>query len=55
MSAVIHTEKAFEEALEHHLSTNGGYAVLPAEGYDPATALFPAEVLQFLQATQPQA
>jgi type I restriction enzyme R subunit len=55
MSAVIHTEKAFEEALEHHLSTNGGYAVLPAEGYDPATALFPAEVLQFLQTTQPQA
>jgi len=55
MPAVIHTEKAFEEALEHHLSTAGGYSVLPADGYNQATALFPAEVLNFLQTTQPQA
>ncbi|HEX8349020.1 MAG TPA: type I restriction endonuclease, partial [Hymenobacter sp.] len=54
MPTAIHTEKAFEEALEYHLVSLGGYRVLPAEGYDPATALFPAEVLAFLQDTQPQ-
>ncbi|MBD2716076.1 type I restriction endonuclease subunit R [Microvirga sp. STR05] len=55
MATAIHTEKAFEEALEHHLVTAGGYHTLPAEFYDPATALFPTEVLAFLQKTQPQA
>ena len=55
MSAAIHTEKAFEEALEHHLTTQGGYATVAAATYDAATALFPAEVLGFLQDTQPLA
>ncbi|TDN40241.1 type I restriction endonuclease subunit R [Hymenobacter sp. UV11] len=55
MPAAIHTEKAFEEALEHHLTTSGGYQVLPAQGYDQAKALFPAEVIGFLQETQTQA
>ncbi|MDO7853425.1 type I restriction endonuclease subunit R [Hymenobacter convexus] len=55
MSTAIHTEKAFEEALEHHLLTAGGYTALAADTYDRATALFPVEVLQFLQDTQPQA
>ena len=55
MPAAIHTEKAFEEALEHHLVTSGGYHGLPAQGYDQATALFPAEVIAFFKDTQSQA
>ncbi len=55
MPAPIHTEASFEAAVEHSLTTAGGYAKLPAAGYDAATALFPQEVLAFWQATQPTA
>ena len=48
-----HTEYAFEAAIEHHLTTAGGYARGDRGGFDPHRALFPAEVLAFVKATQP--
>ncbi len=49
-----HTEYAFETAIEHHLTTTGGYVKGDRETFDPARALFPAEVIAFIQATQPK-
>lgn len=48
-----HTELAFETAIEHGLLARGGYLKGDPKGYDAATALFPDEVLAFLQASQP--
>ncbi len=50
-----HTEQAFENAIEHHLTTSGGYVKGDREGYDPHRAIFPTEVLAFIKATQPDA
>jgi type I restriction enzyme R subunit len=62
-----HKEKAFEAAIEHHLTTHGGYthgdnreyeasgsdlAKSPL-GYDRASALFPGVFISFVKATQP--
>ncbi len=49
----VHSEAAFESALEQTLLA-GGYIVQPREGYDHERALFPAAVLDFIRATQPQ-
>jgi type I restriction enzyme R subunit len=49
-----HTEKAFEAAIEQHLLSHGWAAGDPA-GFDRERALFPAELLAFVQATQPKA
>ena len=49
-----HTEHAFETAIEHHLTTAGGYEKGDREAFDPARALFPADVIAFIQATQPK-
>ncbi|MDX9976018.1 MAG: type I restriction endonuclease, partial [FCB group bacterium] len=49
-----HTEHAFETAIEHHLTTAGGYEKGDRETFDPARALFPAEVIAFIQAAQPK-
>ncbi len=49
---VDHRERAFETAIEHHLTTAGGYAKGDREGFDPHRAIFPAEVLAFIRATQ---
>jgi type I restriction enzyme R subunit len=48
-----YTEKAFETAIEHHLTSAGGYAAGDREGFDLERAIFPADVLAFIQATQP--
>lgn len=48
-----HTEHAFEAAIEHHLTTWGGYDTSDDDGFDPHRAIFPAEVLAFIKATQP--
>ena len=48
-----HTEDAFETAIEHHLTTVGGYAKGDREGFDLDRAIFPADVLAFIKATQP--
>ena len=48
-----HTEWDFETAIEHGLISNGGYAKGDPATYDPATALFPDEVIAFIRASQP--
>src|SRR5660398_155881 len=48
-----HTEYAFETAIEHHLTTAGGYVKGDRDGFDPHRAIFPADVLAFIKATQP--
>jgi len=49
-----HTEYAFETAIEHHLTTAGGYEKGDRDAFDPARALFPAEVIAFVRITQPK-
>ena len=50
---VDHKEIAFETAIEHHLTTVGGYVKGDRDGFDPHRAIFPADVLEFVKATQP--
>ncbi len=62
----IHTEDAFEKLIVEHLVLHGGYeprgctsfdpddALAVHAGYDVQRALIPAEVLAFVQATQPK-
>lgn len=52
----VHKEINFEVEICQHLAANGWlYAEGDAAGYDRAKALFPADVLAWVQATQPQA
>lgn len=48
-----HTEAAFETVIEAHLLANGYTSVEPG-GYDPARAIFPSVVLDFIRQTQPK-
>jgi type I restriction enzyme R subunit len=48
-----HTEEAFENAIENHLITAGGYEKGDRESFDPIRGLFPKDVISFIQATQP--
>lgn len=43
-----HTEYAFEAAIEHHLTTTGGYVSGDCDGFDLHRAIFPADVLAFI-------
>ena len=49
-----HTEYAFETAIEHHLTTAGGYEKGNRDSFDPERSLFPADVIAFVQETQPK-
>jgi len=52
----LHKEINFETEICQHLAANGWlYAEGDAAGYDRAHALFPADVLAWVQAVQPQA
>ena len=52
----VHKEISFEVEICDHLSANGWLcALVDAEGYDRARALFPADVLAWVQVTQPKA
>jgi len=52
----LHKEISFETEICQHLAAHGWlYAEGDAAGYDRARALFPADVLAWVQATQPQA
>ena len=52
----LHKEISFETEICQHLADHGWlYAEGDAAGYDRARALFPADVLAWVQATQPQA
>lgn len=50
----MHKEIDFENDIEQALLTHGGYAQGDPATYDAATALFPADVLAFVQKTQPK-
>jgi type I restriction enzyme R subunit len=52
----LHKEISFETEICQHLGAHGWlYAEGDAAGYDRARALFPADVLAWVQATQPKA
>ncbi len=52
----LHKEISFELEICQHLASNGWlYADGDAAGYDRARALFPADALAWVQATQPKA
>jgi type I restriction enzyme R subunit len=52
----LHKEISFEREICEHLATNGWlYAEGDTADYDRARALFPADVLAWVQATQPKA
>src|ERR1019366_7725591 len=52
----LHKEISFESEICEHLAAHGWlYAEGDAAGYDRARALFPADVLAWVQATQPNA
>jgi len=51
---VDHRERAFEAAIEHHLLTLAGYATGDPATFDRERALFPGELLAFVQETQPE-
>jgi type I restriction enzyme R subunit len=50
----IHTERTFEEAIEHSLLTHGGYHEAPRDAFDADMALLPSVLVGFLQETQPE-
>ncbi len=49
-----HTEHAFETAIEHHLTTAGGYEKGDWEAFDPQHGLFSQDVISFVQTTHPK-
>ena len=52
----LHKEISFENEICQHLAAHGWlYAAGDAQNYDRARALFPADVLAWVQATQPKA
>jgi len=52
----LHQEISFETEICHHLADHGWlYDDGDATAYDRARALFPADVLAWVQATQPKA
>lgn len=50
----MHKEIDFEKAIEHELISNGGYEKGDPYVYDAESALFPADVVAFVQHTQPK-
>lgn len=50
----MHKEIDFENDIEHALISSGGYEKGDPKTYDPETALFPADVVAFVQKTQPK-
>ncbi|MBE2893919.1 type I restriction endonuclease subunit R [Spirabiliibacterium falconis] len=50
----MHTEYDFENEIEQSLLTEGGYLQGQARSYDKSTALFPDDVVAFIQTTQPK-
>jgi len=50
----MHREIDFENEIEQELITACGYLKREKEAYNPELALFPADVLAFVQKTQPQ-
>jgi len=56
LSVALHKEIEFENDICNHLAANGWlYAEGDANGYDTPRALFPADVVAWVKATQPDA
>jgi type I restriction enzyme R subunit len=51
--APIHTENAFETAIEASLVSVGGYTKGDPVGFDVSRALWPSTIVDFLKSTQP--
>ncbi len=52
----LHQEIEFDNDICNHLATNGWlYAEGDAKGYDTPRALFPADVMAWVQESQPDA
>ena len=49
-----YTEQAFETAIEHHLTTAGGYEKGDRDAFNPERGLFPQDVIAFIRKTQPR-
>lgn len=49
----MHTEDKFEDIIERELLQLSGYHQGNPANYDPETALFPSEIINFIQTTQP--
>ncbi|HYF81911.1 MAG TPA: type I restriction endonuclease [Clostridia bacterium] len=54
MSDFDHREKKLEEAIEHYLTTEGGYIKGGVNSYDKELALEPHTLLTFIRNTQPK-
>ncbi|QDO73943.1 hypothetical protein [Aeromonas caviae] len=50
----MHKEIDFENDIEHVLIESGGYEKGNPNTYDPDIALFPADIVAFVQKTQPK-
>ena len=55
MAKGIHTELTFESAIEIALLESGGYKQGSSSNFDAQLGLFPSYIIEFLQASQPQA
>ena len=53
MTITGHTEQAFETAIEYALITHDRYGKGDPAAFDPATALFPNDVISFIRESQP--
>ena len=49
----MHTEEKFEDIIERELLQLSGYHQGNPADYDPETALFPTQIINFIQTTQP--
>lgn len=49
-----YTERAFETAIEYHLTTSGGYVKGDPETFEPERGIFPQDVISFIKETQPK-
>jgi type I restriction enzyme R subunit len=47
-------EVHFEDAIEHHLVTSGGWVQGSPEDFDPQTAMVSKDLLAFIEVTQPE-
>lgn len=50
----MHKEENFEDTIDRELQELSGYDKGNSDDYDPETALFPTEIIKFIQKTQPQ-
>ncbi len=49
-----HTEEKLEDAVIHHLTTQGGYTLGHSNDFDKIRSLEPARLVRFIQNTQPK-